>query len=434
MTPILVRSVTRSKNVIRFTDRVNDKAVRDFVPALYEAINRGFTDLVLDFRATTRAYADAIVPIICLVEHRRRRGNSFKVLLPDSVTLRQLFLNANWAHFLDAEHPKVDMSHPQHLALRRYTTHTEQQDAVNAALDVAMRNMDLRRDVISALEWSLNEITDNVLNHSQAEHGGLVQVSTFRDEHKIKFFVGDGGRGVPAAMREAFPDLRNDVQALEEAMKRGVTSIPDSGQGNGLAGSLRIATYAEGSFKISSGKGQIAVFRDARSGEYRPKKARFPGEMRFPGTLVMVELQTDADFAIEEALALDGTPRVPTADIVDTQYTGAGDDLVLQIKDESIGFGTRHAGVELRTKCRNLLNADPEKRLVLDWCGVPVISSSFADEALGKLFIELGPMEFSTRLRNVGAEPLVRSLIDRAIMQRVAQAAGDGGSHPTAPA
>ncbi len=428
MTPILIRSVNRSKNALRFTERVNDKAVRDFVPALYDALNRGFTDLVLDFRSTTRAYADAILPIICLVDHRRRRGNTFKVLLPESVNLRQLFLNANWAHFLDAEHPKVDMSHPQHLALRRYTTHAEQQDGVNAALDVALRNMDLRRDVISALEWSLNEITDNVLNHAQADQGGLLQVSTFRDEHKIKFVVGDGGRGVPVAMREAFPTLRNDVEALEEAMKSGVTSIPDSGQGNGLAGSLRIATYAEGSFKISSGKGQIAVYRDARGGEYRPRKTRFPGDMRFPGTLVMAELRTDADFAIEEALALDGTPRPPAADIVDLQYGGAEDHLVVCIQEESIGFGTRHAGVELRTKCRNLLNAEPTKRLVLDWSGVPMISSSFADEALGKLFIELGPTQFGTRIASVGTEPLVRSLIDRAILQRVAQAAADLGN------
>jgi anti-sigma regulatory factor (Ser/Thr protein kinase) len=418
---ILFRTVTRSKNTLRFTERVNDKAVRDFVPALYEALNRGFSEVVLDFRSTSRAYGDAILPIVCLVEHRRRRGNTFKVLLPEAGTLRQLFLNANWAHFLDPAHPKVDLSHPQHLALRRYTTHAEQQETVNAALDVVLRNMDLRRDVISALEWSLNEVTDNVLNHAQAEYGGLVQVSTFRDEHKIKFFVGDGGRGVPAAMREAFPHLRNDVQALEEAMKSGVTSIPDSGQGNGLAGSLRIATYAEGSFKISSGKGQICVFREGRAGEYRPRKTRFPSDFRFPGTLVMVELQTEAEFDIADALALDGTPQAPAADIVDLQYTGESGELVVSIKNESLGFGTRHAGVELRTKCRNLLNAEPGKRLVLDWSGVPMVSSSFADEAIGKLFVELGPTLFSTRIASVGTEPLVRALIDRAIMQRVVQ-------------
>ena len=76
---------------------------------------------------------------------------------------------------------------------------------------------------------------------------------------------------------------------------------------------------------------------------------------------------------------------------------------------------------QIRIKCVNLLNAEPHLPLVIDWTGVPLISSSFADEALGKLFVQLGPTGFSARIRNVGMEPLVRQLIDKAIMQRMAQ-------------
>jgi anti-sigma regulatory factor (Ser/Thr protein kinase) len=322
----------------------------------------------------------------------------------------------------------LDISHRQHLPARRYTSHEEQQDAVNAVVDVVLRNMDLRRDLIAGLEWSVNEITDNVLNHAEAARGGIVQVSTFREEHKIRFVVADAGRGIPAAMRAAFPRLGNDATALEEAVKVGVTSVPESGQGNGLAGSLRIATYSEGSFKITSGKAQLNVYRDPRIDRYRTKKTRAPAEFRFPGTAVMVELSTTAQFAIEEALGLSGAPRVEVPDVVDFKYSSDDGGLIIRMSEESLGFGTRHAGVELRRKCSNLLMAEPSKRLVLDWSCVPLISSSFADEAIGKLFVELGPLAFGERIANVNAEPLVRSLIDRAVMQRVSQALEEGSS------
>ncbi len=98
-----------------------------------------------------------------------------------------------------------------------------------------------------------------------------------------------------------------------------------------------------------------------------------------------------------------------------------GDYLTIRLRDEQGGFGTRQAGGQLRTKLKNLLAADPGKRLVIDWSGVPLISSSFADEAIGRLFLELGPLSFSSRIQHVGMESLVRSLIDRAVMQRVQQ-------------
>ena len=57
-------------------------------------------------------------------------------------------------------------------------------------------------------------------------------------------------------------------------------------------------------------------------------------------------------------------------------------------------------------------------RVVVDFTDVSVISSSFADEVFGRLFLDLGPRAFMSRivLRNV--DPTIDGLIDRAIVQR----------------
>ena len=174
---------------------------------------------------------------------------------------------------------------------------------------------------------------------------------------------------------------------------------------------------SEGSFSIASGLAQIRV-QAGETRNYKRRKAE-----RFQGTVVYAELGLDARFHLSEALGLGGDPHQPT-DIIETVYqTDELDGMLLKLREESTGFGSRKAGVQLRTKCMNLLNAEPAKPLVMDWEKVPLVSSSFADELIGKLFASLGPLAFSARIRNIRMEAVVRALIDKAIMQRVAQVA-----------
>lgn len=418
-----VRSVTRDGSRIVFRDRVTDQAVREFLYAVDDAVDRrGYSDVTLDFVGSVRAYPEAMLPIAACIDRHRESGVQTHLLLPEDQELARLFLNCNWAHLMDPDQfDAVDLPHERHLAVSRYTTFLEQQQVVNAALDVIMRNMELQRDVLAGLEWAINEITDNVLNHATAPHGGFVQVSTFRDSHKIHFVVADAGRGIPESMREGFPRVGTDADALLEAVKQGVTRSPDVGQGNGLAGTLRIAVGLGGSLKLRSGRGELRVIKSPGFTEYQQDHQNRPPRLAYRGTVVAVELGTDARVDLQELLATDGIGHIEW-DIIDATYVSKdGDYLVVRLSDEAGGFGTRQAGHQLRTKLKNLLAAEPTKRIVIDWSGVPLISSSFADEAIGRLFVELGPMGFVSRVEHIGMEQLVRSLVDRAVVQRVRQ-------------
>jgi len=415
------REVRSSLGTVVFLGRVNSACHRDFMTVLSDSKPLQTGSLTLDFRSITNAYADGMVPIICGIERLRQSGATIDIFLPDDPEMARLFRNTNWAHFLAPDkYEVVETAHHRHLSVRLFRTFQEQQLVVNAFLDVVMRSMRLNRDVLDGLEWSINEITDNVLNHAECPTGGFVQVTTSQDHGLVRFTVADPGRGILQAMREGFPDLPDDRAAIGEAVKAGVTSNPSKGQGNGLAGTMRIATLSGGKFAITSGTAQFLV-APLDSGPESRSYSR-PPTQRFDGTIVDAIIGSRTSFHLSEAL------QARVVDVIELRYeTDSSDALRLRLKDETTGYGTRHAGRQLRTKCLNLLAAEPGKPLLVDWDGIPVISSSFADEFVGKLFVELGPLAFSARVRNTGTEALVRGLVDKAIMQRVSQTVAGSG-------
>ena len=50
-----------------------------------------------------------------------------------------------------------------------------------------------------------------------------------------------------------------------------------------------------------------------------------------------------------------------------------------------------------------------------------MVSSSFSDEFVGRLFLDLGPTEFMRRIGNDTMEPVVRGLVDETVVQRMHQ-------------
>ncbi len=415
--------VLRDGNRIRFVGRVNALAHRQFMWCLHECRERGYQDIILDFSTCERALPIGMIPLLTSADALRRATVDISVVLPEDEWLERLFHNTNWAHFLEPERfAESDTSHERHLAAQRFGDSEQQQRLVSTFMDVVMRSMTLDRHVIAGLEWSINEITDNVLNHADCKEGGIIQVITFGERKRVAFGVADSGRGILSSLREGHPNLQKDDQAIRQAMNAGITRNSEVGQGNGIAGTLQIATLSKGSFGITSGQAQVQVqTRDGRpeSSSYNRGKRQ-----RFQGTFVYAELGLDTEFRLSEALGFGDEPHEPV-DIIESLYeTESGDAVVLKLRNESTGFGSRFSGRQLRTKCLNLLNAEPGKPLLLDWAGIPLVSSSFADELVGKLFASLGPLAFSARVRNISMEPTVRGLVDKAIMQRVAQEAG----------
>ncbi len=88
--------------------------------------------------------------------------------------------------------------------------------------------------------------------------------------------------------------------------------------------------------------------------------------------------------------------------------------------EESRSFGSRKAAKPINIKLKNLASLCVKCKIFIDFKDIPVISSSFADEVFGKLFVEMGPLRFIQKFEFMNTSDTVRSLIDRAITLRSA--------------
>lgn len=412
--------MARIKNYVKCTDnclsfvqdRLNWPASIDFSKKLFSTVHRnGYSEICIDLENIKRAYPNGIVPVICEIDAYRRGGVKFSLKEPLDRDVKSLFERNKWLHYIDPGYHKTPSNLPlNNLPLQFFGSDKELNDIVDQLIEVCLQSLVFSEGVPQAFEWAINEISGNVLVHSQVDHGWL-QVITYPDNHKLALIVCDSGIGVPKVMRSAFSQVKTDQEALELAIRKGVTSNPQYGQGNGLAGSLAIAQGSKGVFAITSGRGRIKFF----DGQIRPN-IHFPP---FNGTCVEMQFSTEQPIDLPKALW-----GYEPANYIETRFEDEQGDLTFRLREYASSFGNRITGEKIRRLILNLIKQNPGHSIVIDMSDVVVISSSFADELFGKLASDLGVIDFGKVIKLDGINPTCKGLIDVAIAQRLAQTIG----------
>jgi hypothetical protein len=401
-------------NRLSITGLLGTRDFRRVLAAMHNLTSgQGYQDLELDFTGCTAAYGGPILAIAAQTKRYLIGGLDVDLMLPKDERLSRLFLNANWANLIDPRRcdPGNYRGYAQ-IPVMQFRTGQDQHEAVTLATDKILSTLTkFDRNHLKAIEWSLNELTDNVINHAQSPVGGLLQITNFVREQKIvEFCVCDAGIGIPASLRGGHNEIRSDQEALDKAIREGVTRDKRVGQGNGLYGSWRITQISSGSFEIHAGNASLSSWPDAL--HIRPEP------IQVIGTLVIARINYGKALSLEEALKFRGKSHDPM-DHVQVAYEENEEGLVVfPLAREAQGFGSRAAGMPLRQKLKNLSRICVGKRIVIDFSDVSIISSSFADEVFGKLFAELGPLEFMKAFEFRKVDSTIHGLINKAIEQR----------------
>ncbi len=168
----------------------------------------------------------------------------------------------------------------------------------------------------------------------------------------------------------------------------------------------------DGSLDILTGAGRLLLQKDKHTPTHLLEN------QQFVGTCISGQIKMSYDFSVVQALSFGPVSYTPYT-IVDGKYEKQDEDaLYIKMVEQVEGAGTRIAGRVLRTKVMNLLLAKPGYKIYIDWADLHVIASSFADELLGKLFIELGKEKFEALIKNLSMTAMVEHIIRKAITER----------------
>ena len=386
---------------------------RPYLALIHNSYSRlGYKDIYLDFSACERADSAPMLGLIAHCRSLRRYEIDFITILPESPYLKRLFLNSNWAHSLSPEdYPESEFRPRQHIPVLTFSKPDEQKRAVDRVIDAILSTVGgYQREHLKAIEWSVNEITDNVLMHSNCPDGGILQLSSKQNAKLIEFTVVDSGDGIPKSLKSSGLPITNDVDAISRAIEQGVTRDRSIGQGNGLWGSYRIATKSSGKFDIHSGN--ATLFYTANAGMHAKQEL-----VPFAGTMVHCCINYSKRLILDDVLGLDR--KFDPVDRFELKYeANTAEVIYFTLRNEAESLGSRLAGKKVRTKLQNMISCS-QCRIEVDFSEVNLISSSFADEVFGKLFLQLGAVEFGQRITLSRAETTVKRLVDKAISQRV---------------
>lgn len=411
--------IYRRLNTIEITDLKHPKDASAFIKAIYFGGRAGFVDYKLDFSSTNVAFPNASVPIAGLIDYYKKEGIQFEVIgQGDIVTAISLLNPINISS-------QADLKNINPLnKIFRFSDSDHVFWLVNAFLEELERSDKFGKGVFEGLEWCLNEVMDNVIQHSKAE-SGFVMGQIHKSNKHIAFTIFDTGIGIFNSLKDTEHKPRYPVDALTLALQEGVTRDPNIGQGNGMYGLRRI---------IENNQGQLTLTSNSASLFLKGSKARtfnrIPTISRERGCAI-VDFQIDyaKEVSLAEALNFNGISYEPINIKIEKLENEYG-EILFKLSEQTSGFGTRQAGERIRNKILNI-HQQSDRIIIIDFSGIEIISSSFADELLGKLVIEYGFFGFNNLFKLKNMNGLIQNIVQRSISQRMAESIDSSRSNST---
>lgn len=411
-------AVRRDKNSIIFDDLNHPAVIGRVLYLLHEAVDvKEYRDMTLDFSGCEGVFPNVAAPLAGILEYYASEKDV--VFQPVGKTG---FLD--WTHFLSplVFTPDEARGRSSLNTVWKFGSSYEVNALVNAIIGELEKKTVFKHGVLEGIDWCLNEVMDNVLQHSDPDFShpvGYVMVQLHGNSNNVVFCVCDYGQGIQKSLQSFSPPPTNSVDAITRAIQEGVTRDKTTNQGNGLWGLHNILRLNKGQLRITSGEG--AWFFDGNNVQQR-NNLQFLAHDR-KGTVVDFQVNAQESFSIAEAL----NGHTPTNLRLEALEDDKGENIVFRLKNEASGTGTRQSGQMLRNKILNAVQESP-LRVVIDFEGIPVIASSFADELIGKLVVEFGFVDFMQRVQLKNMNDIIAPIVNRSVAQRMGASFGYAGN------
>ena len=371
---------TREDNVITIHSLQNYNCVNAFIRALYSGFEKaGYEEFVIQFKDIQGVFPNAAVPIAGLIDFFRKEKN---------LLIEGKSYNENLQAILSPyELPNRQDALPRALGkIWKFQTSKDIYEIQTALINELRRNDIFANGVLEGIEWSINEIMDNVLNHSQ-ESCGFIMGQIHKSTKHVAFTIYDAGIGIYNSL---------------------------IGQGNGMYGLFSLIREGNGRLVITSGRdayqyieGTPSILKDVH---LYPSKERW-------STTVDFQLDYSQDISIKKVLTFHGKEFDFTNLYAENLENDAG-ELVFRISELAEGTGTRESALRLKNEIINLMKTN-KQIAVLDFSKINVVTSSFIDELVAKLLVELGLFQFNRYIKLTNMSITIQQTLQKSVIQRI---------------
>lgn len=394
-----------------YVDRMNHPAVvSEFTRTLQYGLSAGYEDFIIDFSSVDSVFPNAAVPISGIMDYYKveKDIDFHDIENPIKIERTRIFDPIN------AETEMDDYYRDPLNKVWKFNNYDQVYLLVNSFLEELSQIDQFEEGVLNGIEWSLNEIMDNVIQHSNS-NAGYIMGQIHKNTKHIAFCIFDTGIGIYNSLKSSQYKPKHPVDALTLCIKEGVTRDKSVGQGNGMFGLYEIVRLNKGALNITSNKAAL-VFNNNNIKTHKNLPT-----ISFSNGCACVDFQLDYDqrVSIEEVLNINGNQGVFVNYRIEELENDKG-EIEYSIREKSQGFGTRKSGAKVRNELINIYN-ETKQPIIVDFRGVNLISSSFADELLGKLVLHFGFFGFNNVIRLRNMKSIVQSVAQRSISQRMAE-------------
>lgn len=394
---------------VNFSDRLAPNKLCREIREAFEW--QGWSDFVLECDPSGAAYPNTCAPIAGIIEYYSTLGADFEC---DWVGAEGSYIAHTRVHepfVIGTDEGERRMRRPFDVVWT-FGDSLEIRDLVDAVRTEVCEHSDVEEGVLTGIEWCLYEVMDNVLQHSSIGRGYFMGQYA-EGSGRLSLCVFDNGIGILNSLKDSRHAPRDALDAVTLALQERVTRDDAIGQGNGMWGLSQVVKDNGGRFLVSSHGAQVSLMDGVVSP--RRRGGFFYGEQGMGTTLV--DFQLECSQAIDVAHALNHSPTLLW---LENMESPDGGEYIVKVAEVSEGTGTRQAAERVRHLALNVAS-EGRKVVVLDFSGVSAVSSSYADELVGKLVAKVGFCQFGSRFQVRNVSSLNGQVIDRSVQQRMAQ-------------
>lgn len=363
-------------------------------------------EVVLYFKERFRPFPNIVAPLACAIDHIRKTGRNVRVLETFTELEETCYLSPKIFVPTEDEH-RVPVG-----CVWKYETPNDIYLLLDHTIDFLACNLEWERGTLHALEWSLYEILDNVFQHASV-YAGFFMFQIQQQRRRLSYCVADQGCGIYQSLNTSVHRPTTAMDAITLAVKKGVTRDAKTNMGNGLWGASEIVARSKGQLTISSGG--AALFFDRVTGRAQSIPRVPVLDKNAPGTFLDAQIDASIQVQVSEMFDYLSSP----VNLRLENLEGEDGAVRVSLKKMRFGAGTRQSGNFVRVYTTNLVN-ESALPIVVDFTDVGIVSSSFADEFIAKLYAQLGEVGFNQRIRLHGLNETNTVIVRNALAQRIA--------------